>query len=43
LHEEIDLPQGDIYFQTGIYDLTASHAGSLGIPLRVIAVPPSMR
>jgi VWFA-related protein len=39
LHEEIDLPKGDIFLQTGIYDLMASHAGTLGIPLHVIAVP----
>jgi VWFA-related protein len=35
LHEEIDLPKGDLYFQTGIYDLGASRAGTLGIPLTV--------
>ena len=35
LHEEIDLPKGDIYLETGIYDLMASHAGTLGIPLTV--------
>jgi VWFA-related protein len=39
LHEEIDLPKGDVFLQTGIYDLTASHAGTLGIPLHVIVVP----
>jgi VWFA-related protein len=39
LHEEIDLPKGDVFLQTGVYDLTASHAGTLGIPLHVIAVP----
>jgi hypothetical protein len=39
LHEEIDLPKGDVFLQTGIYDLTASHAGTLGIPLHVVAVP----
>jgi VWFA-related protein len=43
LHEEIDLPQGDVFLQTGIYDLTASHAGTLGIPLHVIAVPPATK
>ena len=37
LHGEIDLPKGDIYLQTGIYELTASHAGTLGIPLCVPA------
>lgn len=35
LHEEIDLPKGDVYLETGIYDLMASHAGTLGIPLTV--------
>jgi VWFA-related protein len=39
LHEEIDLPKGDVFLQTGIYDLTAGRAGTLGIPLHVIAVP----
>jgi VWFA-related protein len=39
LHEEIDLPKGDVFLQTGVYDLMASHAGTLGIPLHVIAVP----
>jgi hypothetical protein len=43
LHEEIDLPKSDVYLQTGIYDLTASHAGTLGIPLRVIAIPAATR
>jgi VWFA-related protein len=43
LHEEIDLPEGDVYLQTGVYDLTASHAGTLGIPLHVIAIPPATR
>ena len=33
------IPRGDVYLQTGIYDLAASHAGSLGIPLTVINVP----
>ena len=43
LHEEIDLPKGDVFLQTGIYDLTAGHAGTLGIPLHVIAVPPATK
>lgn len=38
LHEEIDLPQGDVFLQTGIYDLMAHHAGTLAIPVRVVAV-----
>jgi VWFA-related protein len=36
LHEEIDLPRADLYLQTGIYDLAANHAGTLGIPLSVL-------
>jgi VWFA-related protein len=39
LHEEIDLPRGDVFLQTGIYDLAASHAGTLGIPLRIPTIP----
>jgi VWFA-related protein len=39
LHEEIDLPKGDVFLQTGIYDLAASHPGTLGIALRVGAIP----
>ena len=38
LHEEIDLPEGDVFLQTGIYDLMAHHAGTLGIFLHVVAV-----
>jgi hypothetical protein len=40
LQEEIDLPQGDLFLQTGINDLTAHHAGTLEIPLHVVAAPP---
>jgi len=39
LHEEIDLPQTDVFLQTGIYDLATNHAGTLAIPVRVVAVP----
>ena len=39
LHEEIDLPRADVFLQTGIYDLTANHAGTLVIPLHVAALP----
>ena len=35
LHEEIDLPQGDVFLETGISDLTANHAGTLAIPLHI--------
>jgi VWFA-related protein len=39
LHEEIDLPQSDLFLQTGIYDLKANHAGTFGIPLHVATTP----
>jgi len=39
LHEEIDLPKTDVFLQTGIYDLTANHAGTLAIPVHVVAPP----
>jgi len=39
LHEEIDLPEADVFLQTGIYDLKANHAGTLEIPLHVVAAP----
>lgn len=35
LHEEIDLPEGEVFLETGIYDLTANHAGTLAIPLHI--------
>jgi hypothetical protein len=35
LHEEIDLPTGEVYLRTGIYDLNSGSAGTLGIPLNV--------
>ena len=37
LHEEIDLPKTDVFLQTGIYDLMAHHAGTLEIPLHIVA------
>jgi VWFA-related protein len=33
VHEEIDLPPGDIYLRTGIYDLNSGICGTIGIPL----------
>ena len=39
LHEEIELPKTDVFLQTGIYDLTTNHAGTLAIPVRVVAPP----
>jgi VWFA-related protein len=32
-HLEIDVPPGDIYLRTGIYDLGSGNAGTLGFPL----------
>jgi VWFA-related protein len=43
LHEEIDLPKGDVFLQTGIYDLAANHAGTLEIPLHVVPAPPVLK
>lgn len=39
LHKEIDLPSGEIYLRIGIYDLNASPAGTLGVPLSAAPVP----
>lgn len=33
IHKEIDVPQGKVYLRTGIYDLNANSAGTLGVPL----------
>jgi hypothetical protein len=33
LYKEIDVPWGETYLRTGIYDLNASTAGTLGVPL----------
>jgi VWFA-related protein len=35
-HEEIDVPQGEVYLRTGIFDLTSGNCGTLGIPLRTL-------
>ena len=35
IHREIDVPQGDSYLRTGIYDLRSGSAGTLGVPLIV--------
>ena len=40
LHEEIDLPNDDVFLQTGIYDLMAHRAGTLEIPLHIVAQAP---
>jgi hypothetical protein len=36
LHLEIDVPPGDIYLRTGIYDLNSGNAGTLGLPLGTV-------
>jgi VWFA-related protein len=33
IHKEIDVPKGNTYLRTGIYDLRLSSAGTLGVPL----------
>jgi VWFA-related protein len=33
LHQEIDVPGGDTYLRTGVYDLSTNKAGTLEIPL----------
>lgn len=33
LHLEIDVPRGDVYLRTGVYDLSSGKAGTLGFPL----------
>jgi VWFA-related protein len=36
-HAEIDLPNTDVYLETGVYDWGSAKAGTLEIPLRVAA------
>ena len=36
VHLEIDIPPGDIYLRTGIYDLNSGNAGTLGVPLGTV-------
>jgi hypothetical protein len=37
-HFDFDLPPGDVYLRTGIYDASARKAGTLEVPLSSIAV-----
>src|SRR5262249_15706468 len=38
IHKEIDIPNGDnAFLRTGVYDLKSNNAGTLGVPLRVVA------
>jgi VWFA-related protein len=43
VHLEIDVPPGDIYLRTGIYDLNSGNAGTLGLPLGTYAVSDSAK
>jgi hypothetical protein len=40
LHFDFDLPPGDVYLRTGIYDASTSKAGTLELPLSSITVAP---
>lgn len=33
VHLDIDIPQGDYFLRTGIYNLRSGNAGTLGVPL----------
>jgi VWFA-related protein len=39
IHKEIDLPKGEVFLRTGVYDFRAARAGTLGVPLRAAGVP----
>jgi VWFA-related protein len=43
IHLEIDVPPGDIYLRTGIYDLNSGNAGTLGIPLGTVTASDSAK
>jgi VWFA-related protein len=43
VHLEIDVPPGDIYLRTGIYDLNSGNAGTLGIPLATVTASDSAK
>jgi VWFA-related protein len=40
-HLEIDVPPGDVYLRTGIYDLGSGNAGTLGFPLSSVGLAPA--
>jgi hypothetical protein len=39
IHQEIDVPKGDLYLRTGTYDLGSNTAGTLGAPWREATTP----
>ena len=36
IHEEMDIPPGDVYLRTGIYDLNSGSCGTIGVPLAAL-------
>jgi len=38
IHKEIDIPQGQVFLRTGIYDLKSHNTGTLGVPLAQPAI-----
>ena len=40
-HEEIDVPKGEVFLRTGIYDLKSNYAGTLGVPLAPVVDRPA--
>ena len=38
IHKEIDVPQGDVFLRTGIYDFRSASTGTLGVSLRSTGV-----
>ena len=43
LHEEMDLPNTEVFLQTGIYDLSSNHAGTLEVPVRVASAAAELK
>lgn len=41
IHKEIDVPQGEVFLRTGIYDLRSGSVGTLGLPLRNSVLSPA--
>jgi VWFA-related protein len=39
IHREIDVPKGEVFLRTGIYDLKSNTAGTLGINIAAVASP----
>ena len=39
IHKDIDIPNGNTFLRTGIYDLKSNNAGTLGVPLGAGVIP----